>query len=276
MGGYLFSHQRLQTDRRYRRRRQPCRRPFSSRPRSRPRRWTPPTWPYASARTRQGSSTPTARSARPEEASSSGCCRPSAPPSSSPSSSPPSTSCATPAKAASSWIESAGPASTTTSRPLPETRPRPWSAWMTCDVPSTYGPKVRVSRRREMAWPSIWMHGSITALLTGSLAQASSPRIHRSRCRPTYPCRSSWPSKKRACRPGSLSPSSRSPTASSRPAPRLSSSTRSAASRVTCPCPSRTRSTTGRPRSTTSPSRPRSASAWPPSRILSSGFPVRV
>lgn len=63
----------------------------------------------------------------------------------------------------------------------------------------------------------------------------TSPQHSLTRTRPTpsrqtFRCPSTSPSKKRASPPGSLSPSSKSPTASSRPAPRLSSSTPNAPS----------------------------------------------
>lgn len=46
--------------------------------------------------------------------------------------------------------------------------------------------------------------------------QHSSPPTLPSLCKPTYHCPSTWPSRRRASQPGSLSPSSRSPIASSR------------------------------------------------------------
>lgn len=94
--------------------------------------------------------------------------------------------------------------------------------------------------------------------------------------KPTFLCHSSSPSKRRVCRHGNSSQSSRLPTALSKAEPKSSSSTLNAASRATYQSPSRTRSTTGRPRSTRSPRTPALQSASRPNHTLCSGCRVRI
>jgi hypothetical protein len=86
-------------------------------------------------------------------------------------------------------------------------------------------------------------------------ANTEQPSYKQTRPNPlrrTYRFRSSWLYKRRGSLRGNLSPSWRLPTVSSKAGPRSSSSTPSAAFRATCPSRNRTKSTTGRPRCTTS------------------------
>ena len=94
-------------------------------------------------------------------------------------------------------------------------------------------------------------------------------------CRPTYPYRSSSLSRRRASPRGSSSQSSRLPIALSKAGPRLSSSTLSVACRATCRYRSRTRSTTGRPRSTKSQRTQALRLESQPNPILCSDYQVR-
>lgn len=94
--------------------------------------------------------------------------------------------------------------------------------------------------------------------------------------KPTSPCPSSLRFKKRACQHGSSNQSLRLPTASSKVEPRSSSSIPSVVSRAICRCQSRTKSITGRRRSTKSRRTQALQLVSQPSHILCSDCRVRI